>query len=110
PLFDLLSVDPKTYNIGEKGSAANIAFEELKKRLTSYPIMRLPDFNKPFVVIPDASAVGTGAVLAQEHEGFEHPVHYISKSLAKTQRHRHVCLRFLPTGHRALISLTLIPG
>jgi hypothetical protein len=89
PLFDLLSVDPKTYNIGEKGSAANIAFEELKKRLTSYPIMRLPDFNKPFVVIPDASAVGTGAVLAQEHEGFEHPVHYISKSLAKTQRHRH---------------------
>ena len=38
-----------------------------------FPIVRLPDFNKTFIIIPDASGYGTRAVLAQEHNGFRAP-------------------------------------
>ena len=42
------------------------AFEELKTALTSSPVLILPDFNKPFELVSDASLLGTGAVLLQE--------------------------------------------
>ena len=42
------------------------AFEELKRALTSSPVLILPDFNKPFELVSDASLLGTGAVLLQE--------------------------------------------
>ena len=47
------------------------AFQTLKTRLTSSPILRLPVFRDeiPFVLRTDASDVGVGAVLLQEFEG-----------------------------------------
>ena len=54
-----------------------------------FPIVRLLDFNKTFIIIPDASGYGSGAVLAQEHNGFEHPVHYSSKAINSTQCAKH---------------------
>ena len=44
------------------------AFQTLKTRLTSSPILRLPVFRDeiPFVLRTDASDVGVGAVLLQE--------------------------------------------
>jgi hypothetical protein len=42
------------------------AFEELKDRLTTAPVLVLPDVHKPFLVYCDASYTGLGCVLMQE--------------------------------------------
>jgi len=42
------------------------AFQELKKRISSQPILRLPDVSQPFILQTDASHLGVGAVLLQE--------------------------------------------
>jgi hypothetical protein len=63
------------------------AFAEIKRRLASTPILRLPDLSKPFTVQTDASDRGLGAVLLQEHDGQLHPVIYASKLLSGAARH-----------------------
>ena len=46
------------------------------------PILKSPDFRRPFLVQTDASDRGVGAVLRQlDEEGIEHPVAYFSKKL-----------------------------
>ncbi|WVZ57930.1 hypothetical protein U9M48_008258 [Paspalum notatum var. saurae] len=47
-------------------SACQKAFEELKKRLTTTPVLTFPDMHKPFSVYCDASRLGLGCVLMQE--------------------------------------------
>ena len=44
----------------------DVAFAELKRLLTSAPILRVPDMDKDFMVCTDASKQGLGAVLMQE--------------------------------------------
>jgi hypothetical protein len=49
---------------------ANNSFEELKKKLTEYPILRCPDFYRQFWIYTDASGFALGAVLSQkDHNG-----------------------------------------
>jgi hypothetical protein len=44
----------------------NSAFIEIKRLLTSAPILRVPDMEKDFMVCTDASKQGLGAVLMQD--------------------------------------------
>ena len=41
------------------------AFNTLKKRLTSAPVLTFADFTKPFILHVDAGNEGLGAVLSQ---------------------------------------------
>ena len=65
----------------EWNKAANRAFHEIKDRMTSAPVLRLPDFSKIFEITYDAFGVGIGRVLSQEG----HPVAFFSKKLNDTK-------------------------
>lgn len=65
---------------------ADVAFETLKERLVSAPVLASPDFSKPFAIQTDASDVGLGAVLFQEADGFEHPIAYASRTLTRAEQ------------------------
>ncbi|WVZ63920.1 hypothetical protein U9M48_013512 [Paspalum notatum var. saurae] len=55
------------------------AFDELKKRLTTAPVLTLPDLTKSFTVYCDASKEGLGCVLMQEGK----VIAYASRQLRK---------------------------
>ncbi len=62
------------------------AFEELRRLLTSAPILAFPDLSEPFVLDTDASGTGIGAVLSQVRKGRECVVAYASRILSKPER------------------------
>jgi hypothetical protein len=61
------------------------SFDELKRRLTTAPLLVLPDFTRPFRVECDASNTGVGAVLSQRQDKDWLPVCYFSKHLNSAQ-------------------------
>ncbi|CAM5176870.1 unnamed protein product [Eretmochelys imbricata] len=62
------------------------AFNQLKAALTSDPVLRVLDFDKPFVITTDASEHGVGAVLMQEGPDQQfHPVVFLSKKLSERE-------------------------
>ena len=67
------------------------AFAELKNRLTSSPVLQLPDLAKPFTIQTDASKLGTGAVLLQQDAaGVSHPCAYLSQALVGAEQNYQV--------------------
>ena len=62
------------------------AFEELKVKLTSAPVLSYPEYAKSFLVCADASSRAVGAVLSQADEnGRDHPIHYVSRALSAAE-------------------------
>lgn len=57
------------------------SFKTLKSMLLFSPILRLPDLSKTFILRTDASNLGVGAVLMQDHDGKKYPVAYASRKL-----------------------------
>lgn len=57
------------------------AFNTLKQKLVSKPILRIPDFDKQFVVQTDASGYGLGVALMQYYGSELLPVAYASRKL-----------------------------
>ncbi len=67
-------------------AACQEAFEELKSRLVSSPILAYPRDEGQYVLDTDASAYAMGAVLSQVQDGTEHVIAYASKTFSKEQR------------------------
>ncbi|GJW21472.1 putative mitochondrial protein [Tanacetum coccineum] len=57
---------------------ATQSFQALKRAMINASVLKLPNFDEPFVVETDASGIGIGAVLQQGG----HPMAYLSKTLA----------------------------
>ena len=62
------------------------AFNTLKERLTTAPVLLLPDPNKPFTITTDASDFTIGAVLTQDQGKGEQPVAYESRKLSPAEQ------------------------
>ncbi|GMF31674.1 unnamed protein product [Phytophthora lilii] len=56
-------------------------FDELKKRLSSPPVLSLPNFSKPFGIRMDASNFAIGGVLFQKEGELEHPIAYTGRKM-----------------------------
>lgn len=59
------------------------AFLHLKAALQKAPVLKLPDYSMRFLVTTDVSGFCCGAVLAQEHDGVEYAVAFLSKKLSR---------------------------
>lgn len=64
------------------------AFEQLKQQLLSPRILKLPDFQKQFILTTDASKQGCGAVLAQKYDDVELPIAFASRSFTKGESNK----------------------
>ncbi|PIK43252.1 hypothetical protein BSL78_19890 [Apostichopus japonicus] len=72
-------------NVIRWGESQEQAFQTLKSKLASSPILQLPDLHREFTLRTDASDTGVGAILLQEFAGEKFPVAYASKKLNKSQ-------------------------
>ncbi|KAD3641337.1 hypothetical protein E3N88_30561 [Mikania micrantha] len=84
PLTDLLKKDSFSWS---QQSAQ--AFTHLKNLMSSTPVLRLPDFSKPFTVETDASGTGIGAVLSQEKQ----PIAFYSQKLCPRMQQQSAYVR-----------------
>ena len=58
------------------------AFDMLKVLCIYAPILGFVDFNKPFKLQTDASAIGMGAVLYQDQDGKDKVIGYATRALS----------------------------
>ena len=83
PLTNLLSKKVKFVWTDD----CELAFDKVKLLLQKSPVLKSPDYEKPFKLIIDSSDIGTGSVLVQEaSDGLDHPVSYFSKKFLKYQK------------------------
>ena len=62
------------------------SFNTLKQKLTSSPVLMMPDQTQPFQIECDASKYASGAVLTQQdNNGDRHPVAFLSKTFSETE-------------------------
>ena len=57
------------------------AFEELKEKITSQPVLSLPKREGKFRVETDASGHAIGGVLSQEQDGKWKPIAFLSRTM-----------------------------
>jgi RNase H-like domain found in reverse transcriptase/Reverse transcriptase (RNA-dependent DNA polymerase)/Integrase zinc binding domain len=68
------------------------AFEKLRDLMCQQPVLKQPDFTKPFALFTDASAYGVGAILSQEggpnaqNHTKHHPIAYYSATFMEMER------------------------
>jgi hypothetical protein len=63
------------------------AFDTIKEKLTQAPILRRPDYSRPFELHTDWNGVGLSAILVQRNDqGREYVIAYTSRSNNRTER------------------------
>ena len=82
PLYTLLQKGAQHQWTAE----CEVAFEILKSKLLSPPILAYPDFKKDFVLESDAGKLGLSAILSQcQEDNRLHPVAYASQSVSAAE-------------------------
>lgn len=81
-LTELLKKDVK-FNWKEQHQQA---LDELKRAVSSAPVLILPDYKLPFVVSTDASGYAIGATLSQDQGKGLQPVAFMSKKMLPAER------------------------
>jgi transposase InsO family protein len=95
PLTDLTSDQASaSYDWNAWRPREREAFDRVKAALTAAPVLALPDLNKPFTIMSDASVLGCGAVLMQDGR----VVAYSSRKFTSAERNYH-------TGEQELLGL-----
>ncbi|CAJ0932073.1 unnamed protein product [Ranitomeya imitator] len=99
PLTDLTK---KGADVVNWSSAAVEAFQELKRRFSSAPVLCQPDVSLPFQVEVDASEIGAGAVLSQRSSdgSVMKPCAFFSRKFSPAERNYDV-------GNRDLLAMKL---
>ncbi|CAJ0965001.1 unnamed protein product [Ranitomeya imitator] len=97
PLTDLTK---KGADVVNWSSAAVEAFQELKRRFSSAPVLCQPDVSLPFQVEVDASEIGAGAVLSQRSSdgSVMKPCAFFSRKFSPAERNYDV-------GNRELLAM-----
>ena len=68
------------------GEAQEAAFKEIKSMLTSAPVLRNPDWSRPFILHTDWSKAGVGACLSQiAADGKEYAVAFTSRMNSRAE-------------------------
>jgi len=75
---------------GRDLSRAKESFEILKRKIVSTPLLRHPDRNKPYVIIPHANKWAACAMLGQEYEGVIQPVRFTGRVLNDSEVRYHI--------------------
>ena len=89
---DYAKIAEPLYRLERKGAIfkwnddCHKAFEILKKKLTTAPILPYPQHDLAFILDTDASDSGIGAVLSQSVDGEEKVIAYAARSLSKAER------------------------
>ena len=84
PLTDMLK---KGVNFNtDFGQKQLDAVQDLKTAMTTSPCLAMYDPSKPCICLVDASTIGIGGCLAQEHDGHLRPVSYSSHRLTASER------------------------
>lgn len=91
PLFSLTENQIKF----EWNETCQEAFEKLKQKMISTPILSFPNETGEFILDTDASNHGIGAVLSQLQDGNEKVIAYFSRVLSKTEKNYCVTRREL---------------
>jgi hypothetical protein len=79
PMTELIWMDKKF----EWSAKLETSFQELKKRLTTAPVLVMPDMEEQFLIYCNASSQGLGCILMQDG----YVVAYASRQLRKHEEH-----------------------
>lgn len=71
--------------MGRWTSACQAAFETIKDKLSSAPVLAFANPQKPYLLHTVASSTGLGAVLYQEQEGLKRVIAYASRGLSRSE-------------------------
>ena len=82
PLTDLLRKDREFIWKNEQQEA----FEKLKEKMSSPPILIFPNFNNEFYLATDASGIGIGGVLMQKLSNKLHPIAFYSRKFKDSEK------------------------
>lgn len=85
PISDLLKSKKKGQPITWTPEADE-AFSEIKRILTTAPVLATAEYDKPFIVETDASQNAVAGVISQMKGNVRHPIAYASRTLSKAER------------------------